>query len=104
MKNNILFIIIIFVILTISGCISSDIYGKYVSELDSRNYIELFEDGTFITTFYDSGSRSLSGIYSIDSNNNLTLTYAMYGEVKKAKLVNNSIIDNSGTKWILTKE
>ena len=62
-----------------SGCIGDEsIVGKYVYTENPKSYFILYEDGTF-NEWYISGN-SASGTYRYE-NNNLTLTYAPFGNV-----------------------
>ncbi len=85
------------------GCVGSSVSGKYYYEKDTKSYVELFDDGTFTYTFYDSGKNlSLSGTYSVNKDE-ITLKYQLFGEVKTLRKENGYLVDSNGGKWIKMK-
>ncbi len=98
--KKILILLLIGVVL--SGCINNNISGKYYNENKPKDYIEIFDDGTFIKNVYDSGKNySLSGTYRIDKDA-IILKYEMFGTVDELQIIENGKIlkDDKGERYI----
>jgi len=68
--------------------------GKYVSEKNDKNYLELKADGTF---FLQVRSRGRAGKYEIDGDQ-ITLKTDM-GSASRGKIDGNTMIDPDGDRW-----
>ncbi|HSQ58548.1 MAG TPA: hypothetical protein VLM40_22700 [Gemmata sp.] len=86
----------------ISGCSKdkqspdkqSSIAGKYVSEKNDKDYIELKIDGTF---FIQEGSMGQTGTYEIDGDQ-VTFKVAN-GAAARGKMEGKTYINQSGERW-----
>ena len=81
----------------ISGCITGNITGKYISEENSNNYLELYEDGTFFLQedYGVSGTWEQKGKYEIIISTPL--------QASKGRIEGNTLIDKDGDRWVKQK-
>jgi hypothetical protein len=80
-----------------SGCSKdkrSAIAGRYVSEKNDKDYIELKTDGTF---FIQEGSMGQTGTYEIDGDQ-ITFKIAS-GAAARGKIEGRTYINQAGERW-----
>ena len=78
----------------VGGCGKIGVAGKYVSEKNQKNYLELKTDGTF---FVQEDSMGMAGKYEIDGDT-ITLKTDM-GLASRGKIEGKTVIDNDGDRW-----
>ncbi len=87
-------LILILAMLSIGGCVASNVAGKYVSSNDSSEYMQLNAVGSF---YVYQKAWNFSGTYKVEDDkifltiqNNVTL---------EGKIEGNNIIDNQDIFW-----
>src|SRR6266436_3381452 len=88
-----LFVVLILIGLTSFAC-SSGMSGKYVSEKNPKNYVELKSDGTY---FLQEGSMGVTGKYEVEGGQ-ITLKTDM-GFASRGNIEGKTIIDKDGDRW-----
>jgi len=91
--NNLLLIFLIVTVIATSECTAS-VAGKYVSEKNARNYLELKSDGTF---YLHEGFTDFAGKYEVEGSQ-ITLKTEM-GFASRGTIEGKTLIDKDGVRW-----
>lgn len=84
----------VLVISLLVGCGLGGPAGKYVSEKNSDDFLELKSDGTFTVI---EGRSGFTGKYEIDGDQ--IILKADIGLAQRGRIEGQTIIDNEGTRW-----
>jgi lysozyme len=80
------------------GCSATRVAGKYVSQANPEDYLELRTDGTF---YLQEEGITLDGKYRVDGDD-ITLSVSILGisTASKGRLEGDVIIDQDGERWV----
>jgi hypothetical protein len=85
-------------LLLVLACSGSKIAGKYVSEENPNDYLELRRDGSL---FLQEKGVTLEGKYRVDGDEiTLSMSFLGFSVPTKGRVVGNVIIDKDGEKWV----
>ena len=93
-KSIIFVVVCLGFILSISACGSFSAAGKYISEKNANDYLELKADGTFLL---QGQAHSVSGKYKIEGTN-ITLILDS-GQTAGGKLEGKTFVDDAGNRF-----
>lgn len=99
MQRSVLLITVLLVALAlVSACTGNQVPGKYISEQNPRDYLELKRDGTF---YLQEEGVTLTGKYQVDGDE-ITLSVSILGipTATKGSIKGNVIVDDDGERWV----
>ena len=94
MKNKCFYLIALLLTVSLVSC-SKSYVGTYISEKNSKNYMELKSDGSL---FVQEGKMGMSGKYEIEDKT-ITLKFDI-GVSVRGKIDKNVIVDDDGENWV----
>ena len=87
-------LVLMLVLVTANSACGNSAAGKYVSEKNPKNYLELKSDGTF---FLQEGSLGVTGKYEIEGSQ---ITFKMdMGLASRGNIEGKTLIDKDGDRW-----
>jgi len=99
MKKWIFVLVGLLMAVTVAGCLGpspEDVSGTYVNQDNSRQHLELKEDGTFLLKM--AAYSQWGGEWKVKGNEIKLSFYT--GTVTKAKIKGNTIVDEEGSVWV----
>ena len=82
------------ILMAFAGCQNKGPSGKYISEKNPKDYLELKSDGTF---YIQEGGMGVTGKYEIEGDQ-ITLKMDM-GFASRGRIQGKTIIDKDGDRW-----